>query len=204
MTADIKSLMERLEETEALFCEGQVLVSADTAASLLKLHHDCKAALAPLAEPSLWQIALMSLTAGGSEFTSPDACVAYVRQVRNSQHETIVMFKKERDAATARADTAQKEVNELNDVLRAAGWGQGEIDSAAEMLYELEQRAEASERDARRYRWLRAEMNGDTWAMHAQGWIAPASADEETCIEPDTLDAAIDTALDAEGKERHD
>lgn len=37
-----------------------------------------------------------------------------------------------------RAIKAEREVNELNNILRAAGWGQGEIDSAAEMLYKLE------------------------------------------------------------------
>ena len=46
-----------------------------------------------------WRKALMGLTAGGSEFTSPQPCVDYVRAVRTSQNETIVKFKAERDAA---------------------------------------------------------------------------------------------------------
>ncbi len=39
-------------------------------------------------------------------------------------------------------EEAQRQVNELNDVLRAAGWGQGEIDSCAETIHKAEQRAD--------------------------------------------------------------
>ena len=49
------------------------------------------------AERDQWRIALMGLTAGGSEFTSPQACVEYVRATRTSQHETILKFKAESD-----------------------------------------------------------------------------------------------------------
>lgn len=54
-----------------------------------------------LAERDQWRIALMGLTAGGSEFTSPNACVAYVRQVRDAQHDAIVHFKRGRDLLAA-------------------------------------------------------------------------------------------------------
>ncbi len=62
---------------------------------------------------------------------------------------------------------------------------------------------QGAEKDAARYRWLSDEMNGDTWTMHCLGRIAPSSANEESQMSPDQLDAAIDAALAAEG-ERHD
>ena len=48
-----------------------------------------------------WRIALMSLTAGGSEFTDPLACVDYVRGERSSQMDAIRKFKSERDRLAA-------------------------------------------------------------------------------------------------------
>ncbi len=48
-------------------------------------------------------IALQSLTPGGSEFVNdPAACAAHVRKQRESQHETIKKFKLERDAFSDR------------------------------------------------------------------------------------------------------
>ena len=59
-------------------------------------YSECRANAERLrAELDQWRIALMGLTAGGSEFTSPQACVEYVRATRTSQHETILKFKAE-------------------------------------------------------------------------------------------------------------
>lgn len=64
-----------------------------------------------------------------------------------------------------------------------------------------ESRLAEAEKDAERYRWLRDELNGDTWLMHSLAWIAPASADEESCISPEELDVAVDSALSAARRE---
>jgi len=64
---------------------------------------------------------------------------------------------KERELVACRAELEARdtiirarvqEINELNEVLRQAGWGQGEIDSAYEMLHKAESRlASHAERD---------------------------------------------------------
>jgi hypothetical protein len=62
-------------------------------------------------------------------------------------------------AEATRAEAAERERDELNKVLRQAGWGQGEIDSAAEMLFKAESASAALREDAERYRWLAADGN---------------------------------------------
>ena len=54
------------------------------------------------AERDAWRNALMGLTPGGSEYTTPEACVAAVRAVRERQHYSIVSFKLEGDRLKAR------------------------------------------------------------------------------------------------------
>lgn len=45
---------------------------------------------APIPQPCEWSLALQSLTPGGSEYVDdPARCVAFVRDTRTSQHETI-------------------------------------------------------------------------------------------------------------------
>ena len=73
-------------------------------------------------------------------------------------------------------------------------------------------RAEASERDAKRYRWLRdtADLRFDCggWVIGFENWLKaqgdfPRTPDDEpVSCEPLIVDAAIDTALDAAGKEK--
>lgn len=60
-------------------------------------------------------IALCSLTPGGSEYVGdPAACVAYVRKVHESQHDTIMTFKRERDTAQAALEEARKDTLRVN------------------------------------------------------------------------------------------
>ena len=53
------------------------------------------------AERDSWRNGLMSLTIGGSEFTEPNACVVFVRNSQERQHNTIVKFKLECDRLRA-------------------------------------------------------------------------------------------------------
>ena len=164
---------------------------------------ELKAALAPLAEPSPWQIALMSLTAGGSEFTSPDACVAYVRQVRDSQHEAIVKFKKEYDALSAELAMANSAVGSSHkETMRVCKL----YDELEDKLEAATARAEASERDAKRYQHWRLNHRGDFVTviesdgnvhLRFTGMNAPVRIRGDA---PEMVDAAIDTALDAAGR----
>jgi hypothetical protein len=53
---------------------------------------------------------LCSLTCGGSEYANDaDACVAYVRQVREQQHETILKFKRNADDLADRLRAAEED-----------------------------------------------------------------------------------------------
>lgn len=56
------------------------------------------------------------------------------------QRELAAKDRQRAERAERQLTESRKDVNDLNEVLRAAGWGQGEIDSAAEMLYESRQR----------------------------------------------------------------
>lgn len=71
------------------------------------------ALMATTAQLKPWSIALQDLTPGGSEFQTPEACLAYARDVRDRQIETIKTFMREKRAAKAR-------VKELEAGLREA------------------------------------------------------------------------------------
>jgi hypothetical protein len=70
-------------------------------------------------------------------------------QAENAGQETAIGH------LSALVDEQRRDIDELNNVLRAAGWGQGEIDSAAEMLAKAEAALAGEREDAERYRRLR-------------------------------------------------
>lgn len=70
------------------------------------------ALMATTAQLRPWSIALQDLTPGGSEFQTPEACLAYARDVRDRQLETIKNFMR-------RNRTAEARVKELEAVRRA-------------------------------------------------------------------------------------
>ena len=73
----------------------------------------CRHAAAALrAKAETAQLALESLTPGGSEYVGdPQRCVAYVRETSHSQHAAIVKFKQERDAFQRRAEGAERQLD---------------------------------------------------------------------------------------------
>lgn len=58
----------------------------------------------------------------------------------------------------------EQSVHELNETLRAAGWGQGEIDSAYETIAKLEERLAECEKDSGRLDWLERVIFHKTWS----------------------------------------
>ena len=105
--------------------------------------------------------------------------------------ETIIRRSEQLVEATARADDTQRMLEAEHD---------------AHM--ECHRRAEASERDAKRYRWLRENMTHHNCHPGGRPVLYDTSkrlwyhATDD--LQADTLDAAIDSALDAAGKEHHD
>lgn len=59
-----------------------------------------------------WRLALHSLTPGGSEFCTPDACEQWVRKSRTSQHEYIIEQIKQRKGL-------QTQLSQLQALVRA-------------------------------------------------------------------------------------
>lgn len=118
--------------------------------------------------------ALCSLTPGGSEYAGDaQACVAYVRKVRDDQNETIIKFKREKDTAEQRAAEAERDrrqserlrneearahlqtINELDTALAAKETAEAEIEALkhdiarhVEIAATEATRAEAAEREA--------------------------------------------------------
>jgi len=60
-----------------------------------------------------WRLALHSLTPGGSEFCTPEACESWVRKSRASQHEHIIEQIKQRKELQAQLATLQAQLNQL-------------------------------------------------------------------------------------------
>ena len=111
------------------------------------------------------------------------------------------------DAALA---SLSEEAEMLEDPRR---WAREWLDYIKALRSALERataRAEASERDAGRYRWLRSTadlrfdcggwaISFDNWLL-AQGEFTRTPDDAPISCEPLIVDAAIDTALDAAGR----
>ena len=60
-----------------------------------------------------WRLALHSLTPGGSEFCTPDACESWVRKSRASQHEYIIEQIKQRKELQAQLATLQAQLRRV-------------------------------------------------------------------------------------------
>lgn len=71
-----------------------------------------------------WAIALQSLTPGGSEFQTPEACVETVRRRYAGDHERVLEFAKAKKAAEVRAQ-------KLEHALRIAVWRAHEMGDEA-------------------------------------------------------------------------
>ena len=212
---NIKSLVEKIDALEKGATKGPWEHEGRTCGFLEDMNNiiltcalrnawpELKAALAPLAEPSPWQIALMSLTAGGSEFTSPDACVAYVRQVRDSQHEAIVKFKKEYDALSAELAMANSAVGSSHkETMRVCKL----YDELEDKLEAATARAGASEKDAKLLNGFEKShqsvyyTTNDWRGVEESGWAYwEEFGPEGPHLYPD-IRAAMQAALDAAGR----
>ena len=60
-----------------------------------------------------WRLALHSLTPGGSEFCTPEACESWVRKSRASQHEYIIEQIKQRKELQAQLATLQAQLRQV-------------------------------------------------------------------------------------------
>ena len=89
-----------------------------------------------VAERRKWAIALQSLTPGGSEFQTPEACVAMVRQRRDDDHRRLVAAVKARKAAE----------NALEQARMTARTVAEQRDNCAEVCERLEARLAEAER----------------------------------------------------------
>lgn len=60
-----------------------------------------------------WRLALHSLTPGGSEFCTPEACESWVRKSRASQHEYIIEQIKQHKELQAQLTTLQAQLRQV-------------------------------------------------------------------------------------------
>jgi len=89
--ADTLNALDQMQQSPAYAVRKPILAAAERI--IVDLETELTACQAELARA---HIALCSLTPGGSEYANdPDACVAYVRKVREDQHDTIIVAKRE-------------------------------------------------------------------------------------------------------------
>lgn len=69
-------------------------------------------------ERDAWRRVVQDYTPGGSEFTTPEECAAYVRDLRSRQHDLIAKTIREKREADTRADGLEERVRELEAALR--------------------------------------------------------------------------------------
>ena len=119
----------------------------------IDLHDSATTIRTQQAEILKWRKALHSLTIGGSEFMTPEACVDFVRNARSDQHEMIkklVLEKHEQQAEIERLKGDLRKENDITihlDVIKACEYARGIEDAAKWHDHEAIEWGKASKSD---------------------------------------------------------
>ena len=113
-----------------------------------------------------WRLALHSLTPGGSEFCTPEACESWVRKSRASQHEYIIEQIKQRKELQAQLATLQAQLARWKEALGEWLW------NCTNLLgdYNIKTVQDFNEEVNRRIAWL---------MQHLDYTLPPPMTDEE-------------------------